>query len=183
MSRDNQGPHDGMTLGEPFLDGLLTTPGRASTLSAGNSTGTTAHAAGAVAQGGTTNLVLTYAAGATRSDDGGIWYGGHDRITLTLTIPTAPATTIGPVAPGAAANAVLPNGVTVQVTSVLNDPRNGDNLISVIITVPGGPTIPAGNWTFALTGTTIINGGFQAWVDRNNRFCPPGRRRSCRRRR
>jgi Subtilase family len=167
---DNQGPHDGTALGEQFLDGLLLTPGRAITLSAGNSTGTNAHAAGTVAPGGTANLVLAYAAGATRSDDVEIWYDGHDQFTVTITAPTVPATIIGPVAPGAVANTVLPNGVTVQVTSVLNDPRNGDNLISIIITVPGGQSIPPGNWTIALTGTVVINGAFNAWVDRNNRF-------------
>jgi subtilisin family serine protease len=166
---DNQGPHDGTTLGEQFLDNLLLTPGRAITISAGNSNGTSAHAAGTVAMGGTSNLVLNYAAGAGSSDDIEIWYDGHDRFNVTVTIPTVPATVIGPVAPGAAANAVLPSGVNVQVTSVLNDPRNGDNLISIIYTVPGGQTIPAGNHTFALNGTTVINGNFQAWVDRNNR--------------
>lgn len=166
---DNQGPHDGTTLGEQFLDNLLLTPGRAITISAGNSNGTSAHAAGAVAMGGTSNLMLNYAAGAASSDDVEIWYDGHDRFNVTVTIPTVPATVIGPVAPGAAANAVLPSGVNVQVTSVLNDPRNNDNLISIIYTVPGGQTIPAGNHTFALNGTTVINGTFHAWVDRNNR--------------
>ncbi len=180
-SSDNQGPHDGMTLGEQFLDNLLLTPGRSTTLSAGNSNNTASHAAGNVPAGGTANLVLNYRSIDTdgdgvpdrfpnRSDDIEIWYDGHDRFTVTVTAPTAPATVIGPVAPGAAANAVLPNGVQVQVTSVLNDPRNGDNLISIIITVPFGQNIPLGNWTIALAGTTVINGNFQAWVDRNNRF-------------
>ena len=166
---DNQGPHDGMTLGEQFLDNLLLTPGRAITLSAGNSNGTSAHAAGTVLMGGAANLALAYAAGAGNSDDIEIWYDGHDRFNVTVSVPTAPATVIGPVNPGNVANAVLPNGVNVQVTSVLNDPRNGDNLISIIFTVPGGQTIPTGNTTIALTGTTVINGAFQAWVDRNNR--------------
>lgn len=176
---DNQGPHDGMTLGEQFLDNLLLTPGRAITLSAGNSNNTGSHAAGNVPPGGTSNLVLNYFTADVNgdgvndlpatSDDVEIWYDGHDRFNVTVTIPTAPATVIGPVAPGAAANAVLPNGVNVQVTSVLNDPRNADNLISIIYTVPFGQSIPLGNHTIALTGTTVINGVFQAWVDRNNR--------------
>jgi len=166
---DNQGPHDGTTLGEQFLDGLLTVPGRAVTLSAGNSTGTNAHAAGNVAPGGTANVVLAYAAGAPASDDIEIWYDGHDRFSVTITAPTAPATLIGPVAPGTTVGPTAVGGVTVTVTSTLNDPRNGDNLISIIITVPGGGAIPVGNWTIALTGTAVINGSFNAWVDRNNR--------------
>lgn len=174
---DNQGPHDGMTLGEQFLDNLLLTPGRAITLSAGNSNNTNAHAAGVVAAAAASNLVLNYFTAdingdgvndlPTASDDIEIWYDGHDRFAVT--VPTVPATVIGPVNPGNAANAVLPNGVNVQVTSVLNDPRNGDNLISIIYTVPAGQSISLGNHTIALTGTTVINGAFQAWVDRNNR--------------
>jgi len=174
---DNQGPHDGTTLGEQFLDNLLLTPGRAITLSAGNSNNTGSHAAGNVPQGGTSNLVLNYIAAdlngdgvndVPMSDDVEVWYDGHDRFDVTVTVPTALAA-IGPVTPGNAANAILPNGVNVQVTSVLNDPRNGDNLISIIFIVPAGQTIPAGNTTIALTGTTVINGAFHAWVDRNNR--------------
>jgi subtilisin family serine protease len=175
---DNQGPHDGMTLGEQFLDNLLLTPGRAITLSAGNSNNTGSHAAGNVPPGGTSNLALNYVTAdlngdgvndVPRSDAVEIWYDGHDRFAVTVTVPAVPATIIGPVNPGNVANAVLPNGVNIQVTSVLNDPRNGDNLISIIFTVPGGQTIPAGNTTIALTGTTVVNGAFQAWVDRNNR--------------
>ena len=73
-------------------------------------------------------------------------------------------------APGSTTNVTLPtSNIQIQVASVLADPRNGDNLISIIITRPLGQNVPAGNWTIALTGTTIINGSFQAWVDRNNR--------------
>jgi hypothetical protein len=166
---DNQGPHDGTTLGEQFLDNLLLIPGRAITLSAGNSNNTTAHAAGRVAAGGTANLRLNYAGGATNSDDVEIWYDGHDRFNVTVTVPTTPSTVIGPVPAGSTGNAVLPSGVRVDITSILNDPRNGDNLVSIIFTVAAGQAIPAGDTTIALAGTTVINGAFQAWVDRNNR--------------
>jgi hypothetical protein len=47
--------------------------------------------------------------------------------------------------------------------------------------VPAGQNLAVGGWTIALNGTTIINGNFQAWVDRNNRGlsswqppCPSG---------
>lgn len=173
---DNQGPHDGTTLGERFLDGLLNVPRRAMTFSAGNSTGTACHTSnaavgvGAVVTGGTVNLVLSYVAppaGGHFSDDVEIWYDGQDRFSVTVTPPGAAA--IGPVAPGAApVTQALPGGVTVTVTSIQGDPRNGDNLISIIINVPFNQTI-TGNWTIALTGTTVVNGAFQAWVDRNNR--------------
>jgi subtilisin family serine protease len=167
---DNQGPHDGQLLGEQFLDNLLLTPGRAITLSAGNSNGTAAHAAGTVPSSGTANLVLNYGAGAQVSDDIEIWYDGHDRFNVTVTMPgtglsmlVTPGTATSGSGSGAFAN------VNLAVTSIINDPRNGDNLISIIITLSGGQ-IPPGNTTIDLTGTTVINGNFQAWVDRNNRF-------------
>jgi len=171
---DNQGPHDGTTLGEQFLDNLLLTPGRVITLSAGNSTGTRAHASGVITQGTTSNLVLNYQqlfdnAGNPiqhQSDDVEIWYDGHDRVDITLTAPDG--TSLGPVTPGNSTSSVI-SGVTVNISSQLNDQRNGDNLISVIFTVPDGRNL-IGNWTFALTGSTIINGSFHAWVDRNNRL-------------
>jgi hypothetical protein len=35
---------------------------------------------------------------------------------------------------------------------------------------PAEQNLPTGGWNIALNGTTIINGNFEAWVDRNNRF-------------
>lgn len=163
---DNQGPHDGTTLGEQALDAMHTVPGRAMTLSAGNSTGTAAHASGVVPGGGNSTLQLNYAAGATNADDIEIWYDGHDSFNVTVTPPGGAA--IGPVAPGGATNAAV-GAINVAVTSVAADPRNGDNLISIIFNT-GGNAIPTGNWRIRLDGATAINGNFQAWVDRNNRF-------------
>jgi hypothetical protein len=163
---DNQGPHDGTTLGEQALDTLLLTPGRAITVSAGNSTGTNAHASGVVPNGGNATLQLNYAANATASDDVEIWYDGHDTVNVTVTPPGAGV--IGPVTAGNTVNAAV-GAVQVSVASVANDPRNGDNLISIIINT-GGNAIPQGNWQIQLAGANVINGAFNAWVDRNNRF-------------
>ena len=167
---DNQGPHDGTTLGEKFLDNLLLTPGRAITLSAGNSNNTAAHAAGSIPTGATANIRLKYQAGAVNSDNVEIWYDGQDRFDVGVAVPTSPPTTIGPVTPGGTSGKVtLQNGVIVEVRSDVNDPRNGNNRIGIIFVVPGGQSIPPGNTRIALTGTTVVNGTFQAWVDRNNR--------------
>jgi hypothetical protein len=93
-------------------------------------------------------LVLNYnalpAGQNHNSDDIEIWYDGHDRFDVTLTIPTSPITVVGPVTPGNSINKLLPNGVQVQIVSILNDPRNGDNLISIIIVVPPGQDLAMG---------------------------------------
>ncbi len=176
-SSDNQGPHDGSTLGEQFLDNLLLTPGRVVTLSAGNSNNSSSHASGTITAGTTTNLVLNYRSAdlnrfPVSSDDIEIWYDGHDRFDATLTIPTdGTPTIIGPISPGGPVQTTtLSNGVQVIMRSILNDARNNDNVISIIITVPDGQHIPLGDWTIALTGNIVINGNFHAWIDRNNRF-------------
>ncbi len=168
---DNMGPHDGTSLGEQFLDNLLLTPGRAIAVAAGNTNNQSEHTSGAVPAGGSTNVTLNFFGNAPFNEFAEIWYDGHDAFSVTLTIPTVPATVIGPIAPGAASPVTaLPNGVSVQIVHTQNDPRNGDNVISLFIRNVGAlQTIPNGNWVFQLNGTTVINGTFEGWVDRNNR--------------
>lgn len=166
---DNLGPHDGTSLGEQFLDGLLTVPSRAMTISAGNSTTRGEHGTGTVGAAATETVVLRYAAPADdhNSDAFELWYDGHDRFSVTVTTPGG--TVIGPLAAGGGSLVqALPGGVQVTVTSVVNDPRNGDNVISIVWTVPGMQVL-TGDWSIALTGTTVINGHFECWLDRNNR--------------
>ena len=109
-----------------------------------------------------TALRLKYTSGASNSDVIEIWYDGHDRFNVTVTVPNEPMvghTVIGPVVPGSSPVTVsLPSTVSVVLTSVVNDPRNGDNLISIIFNVPAGQHIPVGDTVIALTGSTVING-------------------------
>jgi hypothetical protein len=116
------------------------------------------------------NLQISYMAGATADDVIEIWYDGYDRFDVTITLPTVPLTVIGPVTPGTGASGSTPGGeVQIEVDSGVNDSRNGDNVISVVFIVTPGQQIPVGDTTIRLNGTTVINGAFQAWVDRNNR--------------
>ncbi|MFO1324277.1 MAG: S8 family serine peptidase [Burkholderiales bacterium] len=167
---DDQSAHDGSTAGERFIDELLKMPGRAVTLSAGNANNISAHAAGNVAAGGTTDLAIVYPVGAANSDAMEIWYDGQDRFAATITVPTVGPTSIGPIVAGdPAVKVVLASGVEVRVASIIDDPRNHANMISVIVVVPAGQTVPAGKWVLSLFGSTVVNGRFDAWVDRNNR--------------
>jgi subtilisin family serine protease len=55
------------------------------------------------------------------------------------------------------------------VTSSINDPRNGDNLIFIeFVADPATSPLPSGTTTIELTGTTVMNGTFHAWVGPNN---------------
>lgn len=168
---DNVGPHDGTSLVEQFLDKLLLEPGRAITVAAGNATAAEEHARGRVAPGVTTPVILRFHSNPANNESAEIWYDGHDVFDVTLKIPTNPQTVIGPVAPGASSPVVqLASGVKVQIVHTLKDPRNGDNVISLFISdVDAAHTIQNGPWRFELTGTSVINGAFEAWVDINNR--------------
>lgn len=178
---DNMGPHDGTTLGEQFLDNLLLTPGRAITFAAGNTDSLNSHIQGVVPNGGNTTITLNYIAAdidgdgvndqPARNDEIEIWYDGHDTFNVTLSIPDAAGTVIGPIAPGTSSAVTnLVNGNTVQIIHGLNDPRNNDNRITIFIrNVTAAAPIVAGNWAIQLSGTSVINGNFAAWVDRNNR--------------
>ncbi len=175
---DNMGPHDGTTLGEQFLDNLLSTTNRAITVAAGNTNNKNSAIQGTVPNGGNTAITLNYfsrVVGANtirpdRNDQFELWYDGHDRFDVQLNIPDTPAQTMN-VAAGANGTVTLSNGVTVTIISTLNDPRNNDNSITIFIeNVSSANTIPLGNWVVTLTGSTVINGSFAAWVERNNRF-------------
>jgi subtilisin family serine protease len=179
---DNVGPHDGTSMLEQFLDELLLTPGRAITLAAGNATQTAEHTSGAIlppTKPGdviqVTNVVLEFDPGAERDESAEIWYDGNNDVSVTLKIPipnTPNFVYIGPIDAGQYWPPVsLTNGVIVRVVHTKNDPRNGDNVVSLFITNVGAAAeaIPSGRWTFELRGAVVINGAFEAWVDRNNR--------------
>ncbi len=164
---DDQGPHDGSLLGQEFLDNLINQPGRVLTLSAGNSNAANSHASGVVAAGATENVRISYLANAQNNDDIEIWYDGHDRFDVTVTTPDGIST--GVVVPGTATTVTMSNGLNLTVDSRLNDPRNNDNFVTIIINATVAKPVATGNWTIAITGTTVINGRFRMWVDRNNR--------------
>lgn len=176
---DNQGPHDGTSLGEQFLDALLLAPraanqgGRAITLSAGNSTGTYSHARGTVKAGQVLALVLNYnsiGADFPRNNDAiEIWSPAGTPLPVTVTVPgTAGSTVLPTVNPNTQLTATV-GGIEVIVTSVVGDARNGDNLIQILIFVGAGKNIPTGHWMIELDNGSGADVAFDAWIDRNNR--------------
>jgi subtilase family protein len=173
---DLQGPHDGTSLGERFLDNLLIVPGRAITLSAGNWNGDWRHAAGATVPGQDTNVRFEFGGAARTNDAIDLWYPGPDRLDASLLIPGAGVAVggavLGPVLPGQLQELTLsPTGVKIALNSTLGAPGasgDGDNHIAITFFVPSGQRLPRGTLTLRLHGSSITTGGFQAWLDRNN---------------
>jgi subtilisin family serine protease len=170
---DNVGPHDGTSLLERGLDNLLGGAGRAMVKSAGNEGSRNRHASGTVVAGGAQPLQLTVPARiAPVIVD--IWYDGPDRLNLTVTPPGGVATAA--VAPGTTTTLNLPGGNTVSVDSDINDPGNGDNRIFAVLGRGTAGTTQPGTWTFTLTGVTVSNGQWDAWIQRGDpspEFLPP----------
>ena len=169
---DNLGGHDGSTNGERFLDNLLLLPGRAITCSAGDGNIFDFHTRGQVVQGETTEVKLVYSEAplplATNNDTIQLWYDGQDEFAVTLTVPTPVPTVIGPIPAGTSTPPTSVGGITVSVDSALY-PNNNDNLVEVRLTnVSPTHPIPGGDWIVALYGITVVNGAFDAWVDRTN---------------
>ena len=111
------------------------------------------HATGVVPNGGVLNLQIDVPATTllNRDESLEIWYDGLDLLDATLTDPLGNA--LGPVLPGGAL--ASPLGTTnVTVTSIQNDPRNNDNLISIIFEPTVGNRITPGAWQLQLSGNS-----------------------------
>ncbi|RSN31372.1 hypothetical protein DMC61_14580 [Amycolatopsis sp. WAC 04169] len=161
---DNLGPHDGTSLLERGIDNLLGAAGRSMVKSAGNAAGSGAHASGAVTAGGTDTPQFDVPANDVTPDTFDFWYRAADRIDFSIAPPNGVASPS--VSPGTSTTLVLPNGNRVFVDSVTDHPNNGDNRIFVQLQRGTSTTIQQGTWTVTLTGATITDGGWHAWIER-----------------
>lgn len=169
---DNIGPHDGTSLLERGIDNLLGYAGRIMVKSAGNEGDNNRHASGTVVAGVTQNVRFNMPYRNEWPDIIDIWYDGPDRFSITFTSPDG--NTTAAVNPGSTTTLTLPNNNRIFVDSTLNNPNNSDNRIFVRIDRGDDDdfVIQAGNWSFNLTGLTVSNGRFDAWIDRNIRPVP-----------
>jgi hypothetical protein len=111
-----------------------------------------------------------------------IWYSPQDRINVEVRPPGG--SWIGPVEPGhRQRNVMLPNGTVLSIYSETYYPANGLNRISILLSPYFGPVtercreigpIAAGEWRVRLTGTTIRDGRYDAWIERDDRRPLPG---------
>jgi subtilisin family serine protease len=162
---DNMGPHDGTSLLERGIDNLLGGPGRVFVKSAGNAGADNIHASGSVAAGGSEQVQFAVPANDTSPETIDIWYYGPDRFGITITTPGGNTSAV--VNPGDPTTPInLPNGNRLLIVSRLNDPNNHDNRIYIQLSRGTSATIQQGNWFFTLRGTTMVDGRFDAWIER-----------------
>ena len=163
---DNVGPHDGTSLLEVGMVGLVTGAGHVLVKSAGNEGALNRHAQGTLGAGATQNVRIQVPANA-REVIVDFWYPGSDRIDLRVIPPGLFATPSAAISPPSSATVTLSNGNTAFVDADLNDPGNGDNRTFVILQPGSGLSIAPGVWTLRLTGAAIVKGAWHAWIQRN----------------
>jgi subtilisin family serine protease len=169
----NGGPHDGSSLVERGIDALVAErPNRAVVIAASNSFDDGIHAAGTVPAGGSADLRWEIQAGARFQSELEVWYAGGDRFLMELITPDG--TSLGAVPLGSNARVNDDDGTTLLfVSHRADDPNNHDNVVALFLE----RGVPEGVWTVRLHGEEVADGGFHAWIERNNisqaSFAPP----------
>ncbi len=180
--------HDASSPGARWIDALLTVPGRAVCVAAGNSGQEGAafegdlgwrmgrvHAEGHIPGPGLIRDLEWLVAGGHAADISGneleIWYSGQDRFTVQLQAPDGQV--FPAVGPGEhLSKRPVEGGGTVTVISETYYPANGANHVAIYLS-PGenGIGVMPGRWRVRLRGERIRDGRFHAWIERDD----PGR--------
>ncbi len=183
----NGGAHDGSEFVSRWIDTSMFEPGRAICVAAGNSGqdqpqydgdlgfwSGRVHASGKIPSASLRTDLEWVVVGNGLEDISenqmAIWYGAEDEFAVTLFAPDG--TAIGPVLPGERIeNKMLADRTMVSIYNRLSDPKNGDNCITLYLSpFMGRPVIgiTSGSWKVRLTGRTIRNGAFNAWIERDD---------------
>lgn len=158
----NGGPHDGTTLVEQAFDEMLTVPGRAIVIAAGNSWEHGSHASGTVAAGSDRTLTWKIQQADQTGNEIEVWYPGADSLSATLIAPDN--TRLGPVALGRTVNITL-DGVRIgRIIHRQNDPNNGDNHLDILLHAG----LAAGDWKVEMHNPGNRPVPFHAWIERDD---------------
>jgi subtilisin family serine protease/predicted chitinase len=160
------GQHDGTTLVEQALDAVLREqPGRALVQSCGNYYDRQIHSAGQLRPGEQRLLCWQIDASDTTPNECEIWYSGSDVLRVGVRSPD------GRLAQWLRQGERMPlihNERTVGAAyHRVHEPNNLDNQIVVIL----DPQAPAGAWEIALEAENVVDGRFDAWIERDA-VCP-----------
>ena len=184
----NGAAHDGSSGVSRWLDALLSAPGRAISVAAGNAGQEKAlhdddlgfimgriHASGRIAASGLAADLEWTVIGSGLLDmsenELEIWYGAQDRLTVMLKAPGASQwITVKP--SEFVENRRLPSGTTVSIYNELYHPTNGANYAAIYLS----PNLDRDNlrgvmpgiWTVRLVGEEVRDGRFNCWIERDD---------------
>lgn len=156
------GDHSGRSLVEMAMDHLVEeAPGRAIVQSAGNYFDKRMHAEGRVRPGGSETVEWWIAPGDPTLNELEIWYSGRDSFRLALTAPGGCAAWI--VDLGDRTDLALDGRAIGRAYHRRREPATGDHHIDLFLE----PGAPAGAWRVRLEGRDVVDGRFQAWIERD----------------
>jgi subtilisin family serine protease len=158
----NGGPHDGSTLVEKAIDGLLTEKdNRAVVIAASNSYEDGIHASSEIAPGEYIDLIWrTHNLTESEMD---IWYPADGRLDVEIIDPYNK--NLGKISPMEAGEVIdHKNELQAVVSNRLSDPNNNDNVIGIWLRDQN-----VGKWCIRLTNTGIAPVIFHAWIEREDR--------------
>jgi subtilisin family serine protease len=180
--------HDGSGAISRWIDALLSTPGRAVTVAAGNAGQERSesvddigwmmgriHTSGQVAAAGLTAEIEWIVVGNGLADisenELELWFGPQDRFAVSLRMPNGKW--IGPVEPREfIENRRLDDGSFVSIYNELYHPANGANYMGIYLSpnLRSNPVIgvPAGKWIVRLQGREIRDGRYDGWIERDD---------------
>lgn len=167
------GAHDGTDPQELAIDNLIGPgkPGKAIVIAAGNEGADNIHAGGTIPTGRAETVRFSVAPNQTLAYID-LWYSGSDSFDVTVVTPTNVATP--KLSPGAANfRGVAPDGTTVEVGSLNQNPLNQSKEIFVVITQSKkDQPVLSGNWSLLLQRTSGDSGRFDSWTgsSRSSRF-------------
>jgi len=160
----NGGPHDGSTLVELGIDAQIASkPNRAVVIAASNSFDDGIHGMGKISQGEAFDIPWHIVNSDPTHNELEIWYAKED--VLDVELIASNGASIGTVRLGESGEVKADDGrLLAFVAHRKGDPQNGDNVIGIFLETG----LISGQWTVRLTGRSVQNGAFHAWVERDD---------------
>ncbi len=162
----NSGPHDGRTPAEIGFDNLLSKPGRAIVISAGNSHEKNIHASGQIQPGNTRTLTWITKMGDPTHNDLDLWYCGTGELEATLITPGGKR--FKTVRLGGDPLSIKTSGAnSLELGKLVHrkeDPLNKSNNINIFLS----KQLPAGDWKLELKNVSSADVLFHAWIERDD---------------
>ncbi|HEX9939958.1 MAG TPA: S8 family serine peptidase, partial [Longimicrobium sp.] len=156
------GSHDGTSLVEQAFDAALTgVPGRFIGQSTGNYYDRGAHASGQLRPGQVLSIPFLVGEADVTPNELEVWYPGRDVLGVQVRAPTGEITR--KTGPDDETTLTLGGHEACRVYHRAREPNNLDNTIHVYLYAGA----PPGRWELVLTGDDVVDGRFNAWIERD----------------
>lgn len=156
------GPHDGTTLLEQAIDQLLEkSPSGVVVCSAGNYFQERTHASGLLHSGEERALVWMIPVGDRSGNKLEIWYSGRERFEVALDGPSGQRVAVAGL--GERSEVMLGGLAIGRLHHRAVEPNSNDHQIEIWLRADA----PCGPWTVSIRGVDVVDGRFDAWIERD----------------